>query len=429
MPSGYKTVTPVQLSNILCALEKGIVTSQCLRVYFVCLAVVAVREAARRYQKKQGAKPKELARYRASELQRLTELPANAVRRALVQLKRAGLIVPSETTITFNTEPITGSEELLKTLSCGRSSRRPIPFPRSMLRFLAQNRSVTLAKTVIGYAVRGLSLSRRGGDISRKGTVKISWIAEAFGLSERAARSARRRLIEMDWITRDSGSTQRKLNRDGAYFSINLDWTFVKPNKTGGRKKKNFAPPTPQKCTDFAPPYKDMKTSNEAKNQKTQVSEPSGAGFEEGRGQKPLLRNIESRDLFSFGRLESLYEQAAKAKWIEPCEAAALNFVAAAVRAREVGRDPVRLFVGIIRKKLWPHITQAQEDRARQALVRFREENQGRFRLGTPPLNSQPAGCVCRFKSVEVTRHVITNLQERKVFLPVNVSMNANRVL
>jgi len=41
-------------------------------------------------------------------------------------------------------------------------------------------------------------------------------------------------------------------------------------------------------------------------------------------------------------RLEALFVQAAHAGWMQPSEANALNFVAAAVRAREVGHDPAR---------------------------------------------------------------------------------------
>ena len=80
-----------------------------------------------------------------------------------------------------------------------------------------------------------------------------------MGLSERAVRYARKKLIEMGWIESDTGSIQRKLNRDGAYFVINLDWTNVQRDKSG----PDFAPLPTEKCTDFAPPYKDKKTSYE----------------------------------------------------------------------------------------------------------------------------------------------------------------------
>ena len=42
--------------------------------------------------------------------------------------------------------------------------------------------------------------------------------------------------------------------------------------------------------------------------------------------------------------------------------------------------DPARLFVNLVRQRLGQHITQTQENRARQALVRFRELRPEGFR-------------------------------------------------
>ena len=61
--------------------------------------------------------------------------------------------------------------------------------------------------------------------------------------------------------------------------------------------------------------------------------------------------------------------------WIRPSEAQALDFIAAAVRARQVKNgDPVPIFVATVRQRLWHHITNDQEDDARRACAssRFR---------------------------------------------------------
>jgi hypothetical protein len=79
------------------------------------------------------------------------------------------------------------------------------------------------------------------------------------------------------------------------------------------------------------------------------------------------LSNIRIEDLKDQERLRSLHRQAIARGWLRDCEADTLNFFAAAARARTVpGGDPVRVFVGIVRRRLWHHITQAQEDEARQ---------------------------------------------------------------
>ena len=50
MQSGYKTITPVQLSNALWSLERGAISHRDLRVYLACAAMVAIREAAARHR-------------------------------------------------------------------------------------------------------------------------------------------------------------------------------------------------------------------------------------------------------------------------------------------------------------------------------------------------------------------------------------------
>ena len=395
MQSGYKTITPVQLSNALWSLERGAISHRDLRVYLACAAMVAIREAAARHRAKIRKAAQPLARYQFNELKRLTGLSLAVIRRSLKTLHRAGLMAFTANEVLFTKTPLPGSEGFLEALSCGRSSTRPIPVPRAVLRFLASNRRVALAKTMLAYIVRGLSLSRTGA-ITSKGTLKINWIVRTLNLSKRAVNYARGELIRLGWIAPDTGSFQRKLNRDGAYFVINLDWSpvmeksakaFVKSDNTVVK----FAPLPSEKCAEFAPPYKDRKTSIESKNQKSQQTDPVRSGVCL-KGEKscppdalPTLNAIVPEDFHHLGRLESLHAQAIERGWIPPSEATTLNFVAAAVRAREVGRDSARVFVSLIRNSLWHHITQAQEDKARTALNRCRATNPDRFRLSIRP--------------------------------------------
>jgi hypothetical protein len=102
----------------------------------------------------------------------------------------------------------------------------------------------------------------------------------------------------------------------------------------------------------------------------------------------PTLRNVVPADLWRFDRLEALYGQAVAAGWIPPSEAQALDFIAAAVRARQVeDGDPVRIFVATVRQHLWHHITLDQEDHARRTLTRFRDQDPDRFRVIPTRLN------------------------------------------
>ena len=386
MPSGYKTITPLQWANIVWALEQGRIDHHAVRVYLACFVLVAVREAARRSRRRRGERPRELSRYRVNELERLTRLSARTVRRTLRHLCGAGLLRFAEGEIAVANEPLPGSEILQTELAGRRSPRRPIPVPRSMLRFLAQNRAEALTKVVIGYLVRGLSIARQTGELNPHGTVKASWIAETFGLSQRAVKYAQATLRSLGWISKDTQSRQRKLNRDGAYFTIDLEWEFKSKGAVvkSDKSETNFAPPALEIAPPFAPPKEDRETSYEDQDQETQATEPDGVYESKGRETRlppPSLRRILAEDFYRFDRMESLHRQVVARGWINDSEAMALNFLGAAVRAREHGHDPARLFVAILRQGLWLHITQAQEEQARRALARFREDNPARFRL------------------------------------------------
>lgn len=388
---GYKTQTVAQLANVIWAFNTEKISLRAFRIYFAALVIVAAREAARRSKtaetRKRGLSQ---PRYLIKELSRLTGCPLSRVRGELRELEQSGLLLFSETDISFTVTALPGTADLSESLSCGRSPARPVPLPRPVLRYLAKCSKPATIKTVLAYCVRGLTLARTGA-LTGKGTAKASWIAEVAGLSVRAVRMARAELIELGLITDDEGSKQWKLNRDGAYFTVNLDWTG-NLERTGPTAVDNpapvassFSPPKPQICRTFSPPYEDLKTPNGSKNQKP-VHTPVRSGFcnskREGEAARNkvfrtnqvkncTLKDIQIEDLRRVSTLKVLYAQAVSAKWLPDSESNFQNFVAAAVRATRVHGDPVRLFVSIVRRQLWHHITHEQEDRAREAINKY----------------------------------------------------------
>jgi hypothetical protein len=72
-------------------------------------------------------------------------------------------------------------------------------------------------------------------------------------------------------------------------------------------------------------------------------------------------------------RLRLLYGQATAAGWLPKSEANFRNFIAAAARATRVAGDPVRIFVAIVRKGLWHHLSNEDEARALTAIKRDAE--------------------------------------------------------
>ncbi|NJN90395.1 MAG: hypothetical protein HC878_08480 [Leptolyngbyaceae cyanobacterium SL_5_14] len=129
---------------------------------------------------------------------------------------------------------------------------RTIPVPRRLFEHLCRITKPSLFKTALAYLLRGLFL-KRDGTINPNGSAKASWIAQVAGISLRAAKAARQTLISIGWLSRDETSSQWKLNRTGAYFSINLSWEAPKAANTPSSASSS----SNQIVTEFAPlqPY------------------------------------------------------------------------------------------------------------------------------------------------------------------------------
>lgn len=364
---GYRLVRANQLLAALAAFDAGEITFRALRVYLASFELLAIRETADRSRIGRG---KRRARFRRAELSvRIGLAPEVSVGRELALLKRAGLLAFSEGAILVAENPPHGVH--LHPLLGGRGATRLVPVPRRMLGFLARCSKPALVKTVIAYVLRGLSLDP-SGELRGKGAAKISWICALCRISERAARSARAELIRLGWITKDAGSLQRKLNRDGAYFVIDTAWR---------RAATSFAPLRASSRTPFAPPLQKRETPSDLKDQKLSAPAETGSWRT---GSKPNLRNVRPEDIRRPSRLRELFEQATRARWVQPTEAGWLNFVAAAVRANRVPGDAVRVFMGIVRQGLWHHISTADEERARAVLLSLRTRTDQRRKAGRP---------------------------------------------
>jgi hypothetical protein len=315
------------------------------------------------------------------ELARLCAATEREVAHDLAVLRKESLLSFSETEIKAGGELIPEAHDIA---SLVRSPAQPVPVPRAVLRFLARERRQSVSKAMIAYMLRGLTISRRGAEVAGRGSAKLAWVCAVTGLSERGARYARKELIRLGWIERDTGSHQWKLNRDGAYFAINLDWSApVTAGESEAATLVKTAPLPPANHPVFAPPIKDRKTPYGSRSQKADA----GVSAKQRRGGKiagasPSLRNVTTHDLLHFDRCEVLYWQAVGEGTLVHSESMALNFLAAAVRARSVKTgDPAKVFVGILRRRLWHHVTAEQEEVARRALNRFREQNPERFRI------------------------------------------------
>ena len=78
MSTGYKTITPIQIGNLLHILAAGDITWITARVWFACLEMVAIREAAQRVRRLTRDKRQVEPLFKRTELMELTGLNVRA---------------------------------------------------------------------------------------------------------------------------------------------------------------------------------------------------------------------------------------------------------------------------------------------------------------------------------------------------------------
>jgi len=373
---GYKTLSPIQICNALGALQAGLISLRGFRIFFACAAELAAREAAARVAARLGCqRGASRPRYLVEKIGRSIHCTSlRTVRSDLHRLEAACLLRFSAEAVVFAREPIPAAESLLARSSAERSPTRAVPLTRPVLRLLARPGAASTAKVVLAYHLRGLTRDARTGEVRGRGSVKASWIAEVFGMSLRAVRAGRAEIVRLGLIERDRGSSQWKLNRTGSYFAWNLAWPGA----------SSTAPLVAVAASNPAPPIKRPGTPYGSEK----YQEPAGPGA----FSKPDIRDVTPEDLRQLPRLDELYQQAVRRRLLDGTESDALNFLCAAVRAVSVEcRAPEKVFMGIVRKRLWGNATQGQEDRAREGLHRARRQHPGAFTVTTPRIPSRAA--------------------------------------
>lgn len=365
---GYCPILTGQIANV-CALKKQkLISFTAVRVY---LAVFEERKKRCKHNATQ-------VQYRTSDIAKLlgNVVSEDCVVRALRQLERFDLLIWSESGVSVFSRLLPEAENLATEF--GTSADRPVPIPRRLLRTLIRHTKPSEVMAALAHCVR--CLFKKGKKITARGLVKASWVASKFGVSVRAVHATRRWLIALGYL-RKQLVHQFVLNRWGGCFEINL--------KLGSQKRKARTYPQPKVDRgSFAPPYNDhliIKNNNLSTNQSSvlvpsrkEVNSAKGeSGFFVKKGSGPDIRDIRQDDLKRVSSLLELFNQAVKRRWFVESEANKRNFLAAAVRANQVDGDSVRIFVGIVKRGLWSHITHAQEERADRALKKyFRKQGQ-----------------------------------------------------
>ncbi len=356
---GYCFINATALVVVYVAYRQSIIRLLDLRVWLACHEL-----GARRCGLQKGQRP----RYTVEELHRLVGgVGGEHLRNSVRRLETVGLLVWRETgldpTLDVSKLPDGFWEQFEIKLTLVQNVRRKVPVPRRVIRMLAQGTTRSQAATVLGHLLRGLYY--RNGRCTAGGTCKASWVAEVFDVDVRNVKAARKRLVEMGWLVLQL-TPQRRLNRWGISFTVNLDWS---PSPQQNRDTE--APPPGQlSTTGLPPPRKNQELSTRSKHQKPATRRPkTGVCKETGKQEKPSLRSLQPADLSDSRRLSELFKQAQRDGLVTDCECDRLRFFAAAERARSVAtRNTCGLFATLVRRQLWHFITQRDEDTARWRL-------------------------------------------------------------
>jgi hypothetical protein len=359
---GYTLRLEAELQELLDLLGDGTVSPKAARVFFAAMEAQAIRNAA--MQQRSEPKTKRLTptkpEFPKRELAERSGLSSRAVNAALFELRESNLLDWSMEALNFPS---------------GKGRGRKLPLPRRFVRFLAACETRSTLVVLLCCLLRAMRINR-DGVVKTTGTAKASCIARETGLSLRSVKSARATLIAQGLITPDATEQQRKLNRVGAFFRIRTEWGASKVAEKIVVPVRQTAPLPAKTCTQSAPPKRDKEPSKESRNQKPPACRIPAGVFKknwERKEEAPTLRDVKPRDLQSLNRVESLFMQGCNAGIATFAPMDYLNWVAASVRAKQAPKgDPVKIFLGIVRNKMWGNITQAEEDAARKAIRKYR---------------------------------------------------------
>jgi hypothetical protein len=252
------------------------------------------------------------------------------------------------------------------------SDGRWVPVPRHLLRHLAKARGRAHVATGIAHILR--CLYYRNKLCVSGGYCKASWVAKRFGVAIRAVKTARVELAACGFITMLTAD-QTRLNRFGSPVVVCLT------RKT----ESDSAPGCTLSTSENARPskHKELSLRRSDHQKPAQTAGPTGAYALKMRA--PSLRDVKRIDLEDPSRLVGLFVQAERRGLIRRSDADKLAFLAAAEHAKRVGTKNVcGLFSSLVKRRLFSVVSQADEDKARQVLVRLRES-------GTRVMTSQVA--------------------------------------
>ncbi|MEO0851883.1 MAG: hypothetical protein AAFY15_00045 [Cyanobacteria bacterium J06648_11] len=295
------------------------------------------------------------------------------------------------------------------------SKRRFFPLQRRILRLLTGGVKRSVLATVLGHSLRCLYRDKVKG-WRGVGACSASWVAETFCVGESSVRRARAHLSrELGWLT-PLPADQWYVNRYGGRFEVDLEWEVTcgntsrnssgNDNRRGSELAAQASCPKPIACDQQRVEFSTAEMrggesqiesglrgpveNRPLPKRKIQKSDPSPEGARlradscsGGKGgTSPKLTDVRPEDLASVSTVMELYDQALSSPvWQERGWAPRgdffierLNWAASAHRARvRGGGNPAGLFIHLVSKKLWGHVSNEDEDAVRAKLSAWRD--------------------------------------------------------
>lgn len=328
--------------------KAGLIEFRDVRAWLACHEL-----KARRCTLEKGRLP----RFTEHELGRLIGgVGGEHVRTTLRRLQAATLLSWSSSSIELRATTESLPSEAVSFVEGVSNHRRRIPVPRPLLRSLSRERKPVLVATALGHLLRCMYF--RKGRCEPLGLCKASWVSEIFGVDERNVKAARKSLEARGVLIREA-TPQLVMNRHGLAVRVNLDWAGPAIG----------TPPRTTLSTTESPRPRETGISSSRRSENQKLGAPSPTGVRKRTGSGPSLARVRREDLADIKRLCQLFKQAEARGWVGRSEAERLKFFAAAEHARRFARKTAEgLFVAVVKRGLWHHLTLTDEDAARRAV-------------------------------------------------------------
>ena len=352
---GFVFVSATGLLATWWSYNAGLIEFRDVRAWLACHEV-----KARRCTLEKGRAP----RFTEGEVGRLVGgVGGEHVRASLRRLARASLLSWSESCIEFRVAAEGLPADAIAFVESVANHRRRIPVPRPLLRFLARERKPVLVATAIGHLLRCMYF--RKGRCEPKGLCKASWIADTLGVDERNVKSARQALEAVGILER-LPTPQLVMNRYGVAMRLNLGWSCPKSQSPR---------PIPVSTTE-SPRPKETGISSFGRSEHQKLAGPSLTGVRKRTRTGPDIFHVREGDLKDPRMTLSLYGELRREGLVGSSESERLKIFAVAEHAKAYGKRNIPgLFMTIIRRGLWGHLTQSDEDKARRALYLAQERD------------------------------------------------------